>query len=116
MINQRKYEVNSPEWVMAKFFDCWKRRAWKQILHYIQASKLAHYQEPNRWIRQILRSKLISVEFIQVNARTSVVAVFLVRIKTRIKPYAPVDEALKKVKLFREGKKWGVIPGSIIYS
>lgn len=108
MIKIRDYKPNSPEWVMAKFFDCWKRRAWIQILDYVQPSWLAQHKEPNRVLRLSLHN-LIDTEFIQMNANTGIVAVFLVDFHRE--GYAV---AVQEVRLVRESKRWGLDPSSII--
>ena len=111
MIRIRDYKPNSPEWVMAKFFSCWKRRAWMQMLDYVQPSWIAQHEEPNKVLKQSL-SRLINAEFIQVNANTGIVAVFLISVHTRTSYFD--DQSNKAVRLVREGKKWGVDPNSIV--
>jgi len=111
MIKIRDYKPNTPEWVMAKFFSCWKRRAWSQILDYVQPSWVARHAEPNRFLRYSLH-RLVNAEFIQRNATTEVVAVYLMKISR--KTYAITTEMTYAVKLVREGKKWGVDPNSLI--
>ncbi len=110
MIKIKNYKQGSPEWVMAKFFDCWKRRAWKQMLDYVQPSWLAIHKEPNKVLRLSL-DKLIDIQFVQVNAKTGVIAIFQINIRTRF--HSSDDIALKAVRLVREGKKWGVDPRNI---
>lgn len=103
MIKIRDYKPNSPEWVMAKFFDCWKRRAWVQMLNYVQPPWLTRHKEPNKVLRLSL-NKLVNTEFIQMNANTGIVAVFLVNISKKV----------HEVRLVREDKRWGLDPSSII--
>ena len=111
MIKIREFKPNSPGWVMAKFFNCWKRRAWVQMLAYIQPSWLAQHEEPNRTLRLSLHT-LVDAEFVQVNAETGITTVFLVDIRRKSDYHA--DQSVKAVRLVREGKKWGIDPGSII--
>ena len=110
MIKIRDYKPDTPEWVMAKFFNCWKRRAWSQILDYVQPSWLAQYEDPNRVLKMLL-GRLVNAEFVQMNANTGIVAVFLVRIHKRF--YTEDYESVQKVRLVRKGKKWGIDPNSI---
>lgn len=111
MIKQKNYKEGSPEWVMAKFFDCWKRRAWKQMLDYVQPSWLAIHKEPNKILRLSLHT-LVDTEFIQLNANTGVVAIFLVSISK--KSYVVASQWQYAIRLVREGKKWGIDPKSVI--
>lgn len=111
MIAIRDYKLNSPEWVVAKFFDCWKRRAWQQILDYVQLSWLNQYDEPNRMLRRSLHT-LADAEFIQVNANTGAVAVILVDIY--IKSYKGINITRHSVKLIHEEGQWGIDPRSIV--
>lgn len=107
MIKSKDYKQGSPEWVMAKFFDCWKRRAWKQMLDYVQPSWIFQYKDPSRILR-ISFSKLINVDLVQMNANTGAVAIF------SIKLFRETGLSWPLVKLVRERKKWGVDPRSII--
>jgi len=111
MIRVRDYKPDSPEWVMASFFDCWKRRAWAQMLKYVQPSWLAKYEQPNKILRQSLHT-LVDTEFIQMNANTGIVAVFLVGIRRKL--YTITDHSIQAVRLVREGKKWGIDPSYLI--
>lgn len=111
MIKSKNYKQGSSEWVMAKFFDCWKRRAWKQMLDYVQPSWLHQYKDPSRMLRMIL-NKLVSAEFVQVNANTGVVAVFAMKVFRET--YSVIGLSYPSVKLVREGKKWAVDPRSLI--
>ena len=107
MIKIRDYKPNTPEWAMANFFNCWKRRAWVQMLDYVQPSWIARYEEPSRALRASLY-KLVDTEFIQRNDTTGIVAVFLVDIHREF--YGVTDRAKQPVRLVREGKKWGIDP------
>jgi len=107
MIRIRDYKPDTPEWVMANFFNCWKRRAWAQMLNYIQPSWLALHEEPNKVLRQSLYT-LIDAEFIQRNATTGIVAVFLMNIHRKL--YTITDQSTQAVRLVREGKRWGIDP------
>ena len=107
MIRERDYKPDSPEWVMAKFFSCWKRRAWVQILDYVQPSWLAKQEEPRKALKMLLY-RLVNAEFVQRNATTGIVAVFLVDIHREF--YGVTDQTKQPVRLVREGKKWGIDP------
>lgn len=111
MIKANDYKPGSPEWAMAKFFSCWKRRAWTQILDYVQPSWLSRYEDPKRTLRLSLH-KLIDADFRQMNANTGIAAVFLVEIYGKGNTFS--DRSIRAVRLVREGKKWGVNPSSII--
>jgi len=111
MIKIRDYKPYSPEWVIAKFFDCWKRRAWVQLLDYVQLSWLNQYDEPNRILRLSLQT-LDNAEFVQVNANTGAVAVIIVDIYLKLK--TGIDKSRHSVRLVYENGRWGVDPRSII--
>lgn len=111
MIIIRDYKLNSPEWVVANFFDCWKRKAWIQILDYVQPSWLNRYDEPNRILRLSLPT-LANAEFIQVNANSGAVAVLLVEIY--LKTYMGIEPLRRAVKLVHGEGRWGIDPDSII--
>jgi len=80
------------------------------MLDYVQPSWLARHEEPNRILKLSL-DKLVDTEFIQMNANTGVVAVFLVNIHTRF--HVTDNITSRAVRLVREGKKWGVDPTMI---
>ena len=115
MIKIRDYKADSPEWVMAKFFDCWKRRAWKQMADYIQLSWLDAMPDPSKMLKSHFNVKLLDVNFIQVNARTGVVTEFLIELDVS-------EKAVHKIRLICETApmrpspkgKWGVNPTSIV--
>lgn len=111
MIKIHDYKPNSPEWVMANFFDCWQKRRWMQILNYVQPSWLAQYKEPNKVLRMSLYM-LVDTKFIQMNANTGVVAVFLVDIHTKSHTFNNWSQ--RTIRLVREGRKWGIDPKSIM--
>jgi len=111
MINSRNYKIDTPEWVMARFFECWKLRAWKQMLGLIQSSWSSQYKDPSKALRMML-GKFVSVEFVQMNANTGAVAVFLMNISKEL--YSVPIQSRLAVKLIREGKKWVVDPRSLI--
>lgn len=111
MISTHDYKPNSPGWVMARFFNCWKRRAWVQMLAYVQPSWLVQHEEPNRVLRLSLHT-LVDAEFVQINAETGITTVFLVNIDRKSSYHR--DQSVKAVRLVREGKKWGIDPKSII--
>jgi len=111
MIKPNDYKLDSPEWVMAKFFSCWKRRAWSQMLSYVQPSWVAKHEDPNRVLRQSLQG-LVDVDFIQRNATTGVVAVYLMNIHRKL--YTITVQSTQTVRLVREGRKWGIDPTYLI--
>lgn len=108
MINPQSYKLDSPEWVLAKFLECWKRRAWKQMLNYVRKSWLEKHQDPSKVLRSLLNFKLISADLIQINANTGTVAVFLMQLQYRGFTFDNISSI--EIKLFRESKRWGVSP------
>ena len=115
MIRAKKYKPESPEWVLAQFFDCWQRRAWRQILSYVRASWIDRYEEmASGMIKAVLNSRLIDTRFVQLNADTGAVVEYLVEISYRAwSDYSLTDTVTTKIRLFRERKKWRVDPDSI---
>lgn len=112
MMKARKYKSGSPEWVMAMFFDCWKRRQWRKILNYTQGSRQT-YQ-----MKMILDGRLTDARLIQRNDTTPVVAEYLVETNTysgrQPNKHSIVESTISKVRLIRERKGWSVIPESVM--
>ncbi len=107
------YKSKNPTWALAHFFDCWKRKAWKQILEYVQLSWIARNKEPSKILRMSL-PPLIDTEFIQViSHKKRSASVLLVNIQRRLKNTG-LDHLQQEVKLFYEDEKWKVDPESII--
>jgi len=52
--------------------------------------------------------RLVDAEFVQRNATTGIVAVYLVNIHRTI--YTITDQSIQAVRLVREGGKWGIDP------
>ena len=115
MIKSKKYKSESPEWVIAQFFDCWRRRAWRQILFYIRSSWIDRYEDmASGMIKAVLNSRLVDADFVQLNANTGAVVEFLIEITFRSwGDYSVNEKAVTKIRLFRERKKWRVDPDSI---
>ncbi len=108
MLNPQNYKKDSPEWVLAKFLECWKKRAWRKILIFTRPSWLKKQGDPSRAIRFILNRKIVDAEFLQVNAQTPAVTSLLVQIDSGF--LYTIDSSKYEIKLFRENKKWGVDP------
>jgi len=112
MMKISDYKRKNPGWALAHFFDCVKRRAWKQILEYVQLSWLARHKEPNRVLRTSLHT-LIDAEDVRIISHKKRRAhILLVNIQR--KSNTGIDQSHRKVKLVYEGQKWRVDPGSII--
>jgi len=115
MIDPKKYEKDSPEWVLAKFLAAWKRRDWKQMADYTQLSWLDIYKEPVEWLKLAFSTRLIDASLMQINAKTGVVAEFLIELDVG-------EKIVSRIKLICEEApmrpspygKWGVNPTSII--
>jgi hypothetical protein len=114
MIKVKDYKQDSPEWVIAKFFDCWKRRAWKQITDYVQLSWLSVYSEPKKRLKSCFSRKLIDANLIQVNARSGVVTDILVEFDISQKLVSEIRLICEKAPMRTSAKgKWGVNPASV---
>ncbi len=115
MIVIRDYKPNSPEWVMANFFDCWKRRAWVQMADYIQLSWLNAMPASIKMLKSHFNVKLLDANLIQVNARTGVVTEFLIEVDVPKKAVIKVRLICETAPMRPSPKgKWGVNPTSIV--
>jgi len=118
MINPKMHKQGSPEWVLAKFLEAWKRRAWKKMLDYIRSSWLRIYVEPDKWLKLAFNPTLIDARLIQANARTPAVTEYLVEIEY-LAPLAVPKKVVSKIRLYSEMTSlqeviWGVDPATII--
>lgn len=118
MINPKMHKQGSPEWVLAKFFETWKRRAWKQMVDYIRSSWLDIYTEPDKWLKLIFKLELIDARLIQANARTPAVTEYLIEIEYKA-PLAIAKKGVSKIRLYSritslQEVVWGVDPTTII--
>ena len=118
MINPKTHKQGSPEWVLAKFFEAWKRRAWKQMIDYIRPSWLRIYVEPGEWLKLAVNPELIDARLIQASGRTPAVIEYLVEIEYKA-PFAISKKVVSKIRLYSEMTSlqetvWGVDPGTII--
>lgn len=118
MINPKTHKQGSPEWVLAKFFEAWKRRAWKQMIDYIRPSWLRIYVEPGEWLKLAVNPELIDARLIQASGRTPAVTEYLVEIEYKVALAIP-KKVVSKIRLYSEMKPlqevvWGVDPTTII--
>jgi hypothetical protein len=112
MMKTTDYKPKNPQWALAHFFDCWKRRAWKQILEYVQLSWIARHKDPSKVLRTSLHT-LVNAEDMQIIFHKKRSAhILLVRIQR--KSNTAIDQSQQKVKLFYEDNKWRVDPESIV--
>ena len=115
MIKAKRYKPKSPEWVMAMFFNCWRRRAWKQMLPYTQNSWVAQYGEKaSKQIKILLRGMLVDANLVQRNNTTPAMAEYLIKIN--YKPWgihSYTKTVTSKVRLIRERKSWNIVPDSV---
>jgi len=67
MIKSQDYPEQSPEWVMAKFFDAWDKRNWKMMLRYCQLSwkKLNEHCDLEKVLLARFRHKLLDVKLLE---------------------------------------------------
>jgi len=117
MINPKMHKQGSPEWVLAKFLEAWKRRAWKKMLDYIRSSWLRIYVEPDKWLKLAFNPTLIDARLIQANARTPAVTEYLIEIEYKA-PLAVPKKVVSKIRLYSEMKSlqevvWRVDPATI---
>ena len=118
MINPKMHKKGSPEWVLAKFFEAWKRRAWKQMVDYIKSSWLVIYKEPDTWLKLTFNPELIDARLIQASGRTPAVIEYLVEIEYKA-PLAIAKKSVSKIRLYSKMTSlqetvWGVDPTTII--
>lgn len=116
MMEAVSYKPKSPEWTLAMFFDCWRRRAWQQMLAYTQYSWVADYGEmASRFIKAALRGRFVSAEFIQRNNTTSVAVEYLIKIRYKTWGRDAVGRSkISKIKLIHNKGAWGVVPESVM--
>ena len=119
MINPKMHKQGSPEWVLAKFLEAWKRRAWKKMVDYIRSSWLDTYTEPDKVLKLAFNPTLIDARLIQANARTPAVTEYLVEIEYMALRTIP-KKNVSKVRLYSEMKSlqevvWGVDPTTIVF-
>jgi len=117
MINPKTHKKGSPEWVLAKFFEAWKRRTWKQMVDYIQSSWLRIYTEPDKWLKLTFSPELIDARLIQASGRTPAVTEYLVEIEYMALRTIP-KKVVSKIRLYSEMTSfretvWGVDPTTI---
>lgn len=117
MINPKMHKEGSPEWVLAKFLEAWKRRAWKQMVDYIWPPWLRIYVEPDEWLKLAANPELIDARLIQACGRTPAVVEYLVEIEYKA-PLAIAKKIVSKIRLYSEMKPfqevvWGVDPATI---
>lgn len=118
MINPKMHKKGSPEWVLAKFFEAWKNRAWKQMVDYIRSSWLRIYVEPDKWLKLAVNPELIDARLIQASGRTPAVTVYQVEIEYKAS-LAITKKVVSEIKLYSEMTSlqevvWGVDPSTII--
>lgn len=120
MINPKMHKQSSPEWVLAKFLEAWKRRAWKKMVDYIRSSWLLTYTEPDKVLKLIFNPELIDARLIQANARTPAVTEYLVEIEYKTRTLAIPKKFVAKIRLYSEmrpfqGTVWRVDPTTIVF-
>ena len=118
MINPKTHKQGSPEWVLAKFFETWKDRAWRRMVEYIRPSWLRIYVEPGEWLKLAVNPELIDARLIQASGRTPAVIEYLVEIEYKA-PLAITKKVVSKIRLYSEMTSlqetvWGVDPATII--
>ena len=118
MINPKMHKKGSPEWVLAKFFEAWKNRAWKQMVDYIWPPWLRIYVEPREWLKLTFNPELIDARLIQASGRTPAVTEYLVEIEYR-DVRVITKKVVSKIRLYSEMTSlqktvWGVDPATII--
>jgi|GEM_PF-5061439 len=119
MINPKMHKQGSPEWVLAKFLEAWKRRAWKQMVDYIRPSWLLIYVEPGEWLKLTFNPELIDARLIQASGRTPAVTEYLVEIEYMALRTIP-KKNVSKIRLYSEMNSlqevvWGVDPTTIVF-
>lgn len=119
MINPKMHKQGSPEWVLAKFLEAWKRRAWKKMVDYIRSSWLDTYTEPDKVLKLTFNPTLIDARLIQANARTPAVTEYLIEIEYMALRAIP-KKNVTKIRLYSEMKPfqemiWRVDPTTIVF-
>lgn len=65
MINSTDYPIKSPEWTLAKFFEAWEKRTWKEMLKYCQITWRATPQDMRKRLFTQFRHKFISAKILK---------------------------------------------------
>ncbi len=114
MIKVKRYKPRSSEWVMAMFFDCWRRRQWRKMLAYTQSSWIIQYgNEASKRMKTLLGGMLVDVNLVQRNNTTPAMVEYLIKI--RFKPWrGHARTVMSKVRIVRERKGWNVVPDSVV--
>lgn len=118
MINPKMHKEGSPEWVLAKFFEAWKNRAWKQMIDYIRSSWIGVVADPYNALKAYFNPELIDARLIQASGRTPAVTEYLIEIEYRDVRVIP-KKVVSKIRLYSEMTSlqetvWGVDPATII--
>lgn len=113
MMKVTDYKSKNPQWALAHFFDCWKRRAWKQILKHVQSSWLARHKEPNKTLRTSLHTLVDAEDMGIILHKKRSAHILLVSIQRKLQT-GEIVQSHRKVKLAYEDGKWRVDPKSII--
>ena len=112
MINPKMHKKGSPEWVLAKFLDAWKRRAWGQMVDYIRRGWIGAITDP-KVLKAYFNPELINARLIQANARTPAVTVYQIEIEYKA-PLAIAKKVVSEIKLYSDQDMvWGVEPATI---
>ena len=116
MINPKMHKQGSPEWVLAKFLEAWKDRAWKRMVNYVRRAWIGAITDP-KVLEAYFNPKLIDARLIQANARTPAVTEYLIEIEYKIPSVAP-KKVVSKIRLYSEilpsqDMVWGVEPTTI---
>lgn len=112
MMKTTDYKPKNPQWALAHFFDCWKRRAWKQILEYVQLSWLTQHEDPSKALRTSLHTLVDAKEMRIIFHKKRNAHILLVNIQRKLN--TDVDQSQREVKLSYEDNKWRVDPESLI--
>ena len=112
MINPKMHKKGSPEWVLAKFFEAWKRRAWGQMVDYVRRGWIGAITDP-KVLKAYFNPELINARLIQANARTPAVTVYQIEIEYKA-PLAIAKKVVSEIKLYSDQDMvWGVEPATI---
>lgn len=126
MINPKMHKQGSPEWVLAKFLEAWKRRSWKQMVDYVRIipvfdtiSSTSAMSEPHEALKARFNPELIDARLIQANARTPAVTEYLVEIEYKASSVAQ-KKVVSKIRLYSKLTEhiveavWEVDPTTIV--
>jgi len=112
MINPKMHKQGSPEWVLAKFFETWKRRAWGRMVEYVRRGWIGAITDPKA-LKAYFNPELIDARLIQANGRTPAVTEYQVEIEYKA-PLGIPKKVVSKIRLYSDQNMvWGVEPATI---